>query len=173
MTFPDEQFDLILSFEVMEHVPNYCKAFGECARTLKPGGKMLFSAPFDANAALNRIRARLLQMATVEHILPPECHGDPLNAEGCLAFSISLGDAAASERQASPGFGLSSITRAHSMDIWEMSRFNFSSRKKPTRKRESGADSLLGSSFIALTSSTSRAFDAEIMQERESVSYCR
>jgi hypothetical protein len=70
----------------MEHVPNYCKAFGECARTLKPGGEMLFSAPFDANAALNRIRARLLADGTVEHILPPEYHGDPLNAEGCLCF---------------------------------------------------------------------------------------
>ena len=86
LTFPDEQFDLILRFEVMEHVPNYCKAFGECARTLKPGGKMLFSAPFDANAVLNRIRARLLADGTVEHILPPEYHGDPLNAEGCLCF---------------------------------------------------------------------------------------
>ncbi len=46
LTFPNESFDAILSFEVLEHIPDYCAAFRECARTLKPHGKMLFSVPF-------------------------------------------------------------------------------------------------------------------------------
>ena len=86
LTFPDGCFDLILSLEVMEHVPNYLQAFAECARVLKPGGKIFFSAPFDVTAACNRIRARLKPDGTIEHLLPPEYHGDPLNSAGCLCF---------------------------------------------------------------------------------------
>ena len=44
LTFPDGRFDLILSLEVMEHVPNYLQAFAECARVLKPAVRVLFSS---------------------------------------------------------------------------------------------------------------------------------
>jgi SAM-dependent methyltransferase len=86
LSFPSESFDVILSFDVLEHIPDYRAAFAECARTLKPTGKMLFSAPFDANAASNQIRARLREDGTIEHLLPPEYHCDPRNPEGCLCF---------------------------------------------------------------------------------------
>lgn len=86
LTFADNEFDLILCFEVLEHVPNYVGAFEECARVLKPGGKMMFSAPFDVNAATNQIRARVRDDGTVEHIEPPEYHGDPLSDAGCLCY---------------------------------------------------------------------------------------
>jgi SAM-dependent methyltransferase len=87
LTFEDGEFDLVLSFEVMEHIPNYHQAFKECARVLKPGGKMLFSTPFNASAAKNLIRARLRADHSVEYLLPPEYHGDPINANGCLCFT--------------------------------------------------------------------------------------
>src|SRR4029453_11883343 len=45
--FPDAAFDFILSFEVFEHIPEFERGFAECARCLKPGGKMLFSVPFN------------------------------------------------------------------------------------------------------------------------------
>jgi hypothetical protein len=86
LTFPSGNFDIILSFDVLEHIPDYRAAFAECARVLKPTGKMLFSVPFDANAASNQIRARLGQDGVIEHLLPPEYHCDPRNPEGCLCF---------------------------------------------------------------------------------------
>ena len=86
LTFPENSFDLILSFEVLEHVPNFSQGFRECARVLRPGGKMLFSVPFNVNSTSNLIRARLLEDNSVEHLQTPEYHGDPINSEGCLCF---------------------------------------------------------------------------------------
>ena len=86
LSFSTESFDAILSFDVLEHIPDYRRAFAECARTLKSSGKMLFSVPFDANSARNQIRAKLRKDGTIEHLLPPEYHDDPRNPEGCLCF---------------------------------------------------------------------------------------
>src|SRR5215471_11608693 len=38
LTFNNETFDLIVSSDVLEHVPDLEKAFSETARVLKPGG---------------------------------------------------------------------------------------------------------------------------------------
>lgn len=86
LTFADESFDHILSFDVLEHVPEYEKAFQECLRCLKPGGWLLFSVPFDLASEKHIIRARLDDHGRIEHLLPPEYHGDPLNTAGCLCF---------------------------------------------------------------------------------------
>jgi len=86
LSFASDSFDAILSFDVLEHIPDYRSAFAECARTLKPAGKMLFSVPFDPDSARNHIRARLRKDGTIEHLLPPEYHDDPRNPEGCLCF---------------------------------------------------------------------------------------
>jgi SAM-dependent methyltransferase len=86
LSFASHSFDAILSFDVLEHIPDYRSAFSECARTLKPGGKMLFSVPFEANSEHNQIRAQLRKDGTVDHLLPPEYHDDPRNPEGCLCF---------------------------------------------------------------------------------------
>jgi hypothetical protein len=86
LSFPTHSFDVILSFDVLEHIPDYRGAFAECARTLKPAGKMLFSVPFDANSVRNQIRARLRKDGTINYLLPPEYHDDPQNPGGCLCF---------------------------------------------------------------------------------------
>ena len=39
LTFPDARFDHLLSFEVMEHIPDYQAALRECARVLEARGK--------------------------------------------------------------------------------------------------------------------------------------
>ena len=43
---PDVSFDVILCSEVLEHVPDPTKALDEFARLLKPGGKLILTAPF-------------------------------------------------------------------------------------------------------------------------------
>ena len=43
---PDASFDAILCSEVLEHVPEPTHALDEFARLLKPGGKLILTAPF-------------------------------------------------------------------------------------------------------------------------------
>jgi len=43
---PDGAFDAILCSEVLEHVPDPTRALDEFARLLKPGGKLILTAPF-------------------------------------------------------------------------------------------------------------------------------
>lgn len=42
---PDGQFDVVLCTEVLEHVPEPIQVIREMARVLKPGGKVLLTAP--------------------------------------------------------------------------------------------------------------------------------
>lgn len=86
LSFGDESLDIVLSFECLEHFPDFMRAFSECARVLRPGGRMLWSVPFWPDQAQNTIRARMKD-GIIEHILPPEYHGDPLNTQGCLCFT--------------------------------------------------------------------------------------
>lgn len=46
---PDASFDAILCSEVLEHVPEPTHALDEFARLLKPGGKLILTAPFASN----------------------------------------------------------------------------------------------------------------------------
>lgn len=43
---PDDSFDVILCSEVFEHLPDALKGLDEFARLLKPGGKLIITAPF-------------------------------------------------------------------------------------------------------------------------------
>jgi SAM-dependent methyltransferase len=86
LSIKDETCDYILSFDILEHIPNYRKAISECARCLKPGGRLLLSVPFANLEKKNIIRAKVSDSGEIEHLLPAEYHGDPLNPDGCLCF---------------------------------------------------------------------------------------
>jgi SAM-dependent methyltransferase len=85
LTFPDASLDSIVSLEVMEHIPDFRPAFAECARVLVPEGRLLLSVPFHRGPE-HVVRASLRSDSSIEHHLPPEYHGDPLNPQGCLCF---------------------------------------------------------------------------------------
>jgi SAM-dependent methyltransferase len=82
LTFPDGAFDCVLSFDVFEHVPDYQRAFEEAQRCLRDGGILLFTVPFVRSSESTIQRARVLASGQIEHLLPPEFHGDPMNPEG-------------------------------------------------------------------------------------------
>ncbi|AFL74601.1 class I SAM-dependent methyltransferase [Thiocystis violascens] len=86
LSFPDATFDRMISFDVLEHIPDVAKALRECHRCLKPGGHLLLSVPFVVSAEHTLVRARVSANGEVEHLLPPEYHGDPLSSDGCLCF---------------------------------------------------------------------------------------
>lgn len=45
MPFPDAKFDVVISIQVLEHVPNPEKVFSEIARVLIPGGHAIITVP--------------------------------------------------------------------------------------------------------------------------------
>lgn len=46
LSFADNEFDIVVSSEVLEHVSDYNKCFKEIHRVLKEGGVMLYYVPF-------------------------------------------------------------------------------------------------------------------------------
>ena len=82
LTYGDASLDLIVSSDVLEHVPNLRGAFEESARVLRPGGMHLFTVPV---CQVTEQRAILIGSG-VQHLLPAEYHLDPLDPQGILAF---------------------------------------------------------------------------------------
>lgn len=85
LSFSDGGFDLIVSNDVYEHVPDIELALREARRVLRPGGSLLATLPFHFSPKTER-RARLLTDGQVEHLAPPQYHGNPLSAQGSLVF---------------------------------------------------------------------------------------
>jgi len=87
LSFADASFDFVLCFDVFEHVPDYRRAFAECARVLGAGGQLLFSVPFAADSEPNLVRATRAGDGTVTHLHPAEYHGDPVRPDrGVLCY---------------------------------------------------------------------------------------
>ena len=94
LTFADDSFDLVISQDVFEHISDPAKGFSEVARVLRPGGAHIFTVPQDLRLAESITRARLHD-GKIDHILPPEFHGDPIRPEGALVFTDFGADIAA------------------------------------------------------------------------------
>ncbi len=86
LTYKTNLFDYVLSFDCFEHIPNYKKAFLECLKVLKPGGKLMWSVPFDRNLKSTLVRASIDKHGEIKHHVEPEYHGDPTSEDGCLSF---------------------------------------------------------------------------------------
>lgn len=73
-TFDGEQFDLVITSDVMEHVADWRAAIAEIGRLLKPGGAHVFSVPlFWPFKARTTQRAKLVD-GELAHLLPPAYH---------------------------------------------------------------------------------------------------
>jgi GT2 family glycosyltransferase/ubiquinone/menaquinone biosynthesis C-methylase UbiE len=86
LTYADESFDIVLSQDVMEHVPDPRQGFAETFRVLRPGGSHIFTIPQDRDLRHSVTRTRL-GPAGLEHLLPAAYHGDPVRQEGALVFT--------------------------------------------------------------------------------------
>jgi SAM-dependent methyltransferase len=88
LSFGDDSFDLILSSDVLEHVPEPYEAHGEIFRVLRPGGRHIFTVPYDEAAFSDDVRARIIE-GKPEYYAEKLYHGDPVRPEqGILVWTI-------------------------------------------------------------------------------------
>jgi SAM-dependent methyltransferase len=87
LSYPDDVFDIIVTNEVIEHVPSIDQALREMHRVLRPGGWHIGTHPF---AYVNRnsiLKSEIIE-GKVVHRMEPEYHGNPINKEGSLVFEV-------------------------------------------------------------------------------------
>jgi|ERR1019366_4318850 SAM-dependent methyltransferase len=84
--FADASFDLVITSDVFEHIPEPARAFAEIARTLKPGGAHVFTVPwFWWKETLHRaVRG---EDGIIRHLEAPDYHGNPISEEGSLVIT--------------------------------------------------------------------------------------
>ena len=85
LSFEDQSLDAILSFDVLEHVPDYRAALSQFSRVLDARGQLFLSVPFNF-AQETTVRARIGADGEIEHLEEPCYHGDPLSPDGVLSF---------------------------------------------------------------------------------------
>ena len=85
LSFADASTDIILCFDVLEHVPDYRSALKEFHRVLDKGGQLVISVPFSFQRD-TIVRARLDDAGNIEHLTEPCYHGDPLSDQGVLSY---------------------------------------------------------------------------------------
>jgi SAM-dependent methyltransferase len=75
--------DLFVTQDVLEHVFYPDRALREITRVLKPAGIHVFTTPRHPMPQ-SRCRARLAGDGTVQHLLEPVYHGNPIDPKGSL-----------------------------------------------------------------------------------------
>ena len=86
LSLADGSMDVVVSLDVFEHVPDPRRGFREKARVLRQGGVLLMTVPFFPERDATVQRARLAH-GRIEHLLPPEYHGNPIDPErGSLVY---------------------------------------------------------------------------------------
>jgi SAM-dependent methyltransferase len=74
LTYADSSFDLVLSSETLEHVPDLKRAVRELHRVLAPGGSHLFTVPVLPGVPATFARAVLLPDGSIENRASRICH---------------------------------------------------------------------------------------------------
>lgn len=87
MHFGDNEFDVVLTSDVFEHIPDPYRAFREVHRILKPGGVHLFTVPFYQTHYFDEKRAEIKDGQVIYH-MDPVYHLDPINPEGIIVYNI-------------------------------------------------------------------------------------
>jgi SAM-dependent methyltransferase len=85
LSYGDSSFDIVLTSDTLEHVPDVDKALSEIRRVLKPGGHHIFTVPVLMDRPATRRRASMTA-GELTHHLPPSFHGAP--QEGRADFLV-------------------------------------------------------------------------------------
>lgn len=84
---PDGAFDVVVSNDVLEHVPDLARGLRETRRILKSGGACIATVPFRFEFQETSIRA-VVADGKIVHLVEPEFHGNPVDPQGSLVFQV-------------------------------------------------------------------------------------
>jgi len=84
-TFDDEEFDLVITQDVFEHVLHPAAAFKEISRTLKSGGAHIFTVPWYSSKP-TFVRA-VEEHGSIRHVAKPDYHVNPIDDRGSLVVT--------------------------------------------------------------------------------------
>lgn len=87
LSFGTASIDVVVSSDVLEHVPDPYKAHREIYRVLRAGGAHVFTVPFLDSEALDQERSRVDDAGMVVHLQEPMYHIDPLR-DGALVYRL-------------------------------------------------------------------------------------
>jgi len=86
LSFQENSFNVIISNDVFEHVPDINKALCEAYRVLKNSGTLLISIPFYRGNEKTQ-RSAVLEKGKIKHLKPPTYHVNPMaEKESSLVF---------------------------------------------------------------------------------------
>jgi SAM-dependent methyltransferase len=74
LTYSDASFDLVLTSESLEHVPDLAAALREIHRVLDPGGRHIFTIPLLPGVKKTFTRTEVRPDGSLFHIAPLICH---------------------------------------------------------------------------------------------------
>lgn len=89
-TYPDASFDLVLSSDTLEHVPDFRTALAETRRVLRPGGRHIFTVPVVWTRATTETRAELGDGGEIVHRMPALYHGRGSGAYRFIPVGVDM-----------------------------------------------------------------------------------
>jgi SAM-dependent methyltransferase len=86
LTYPDDSFDLCMSFQDLEHIPDYQFTINELYLVTKHSGHALLSTPFIVGNQFTLTRVTIDSVGSIKHLLELEYHGDLVITQGILCY---------------------------------------------------------------------------------------
>jgi hypothetical protein len=89
-TYTDAAFDIVLSSDTLEHIPDFRAALSETRRVLRPGGRHIFTVPVVWTHENTEVRARIGDDGEIEHLMPALYHGRGSGAYRFIPVGVDL-----------------------------------------------------------------------------------
>jgi len=88
LPFDDGGFDVVIGQEAFCHIPDKDRLIGQCARVLRPGGRLAFTDILATERTSDETRARQQHEMTMFELATRDGYSRRLAAEGCVVEAV-------------------------------------------------------------------------------------